>query len=963
MRCANYPGRALIALVSVAAIACGSPESETTTPGGSTATDSGTQDAGPADSSGGTDDTGTAGGADTGGAQLDSSTAHDTAAAQDTAGPKDTATPKDTAAPKDTAGSPDAGSPIDSGSATDAGVPVEDAGSSTAPDSGVGPSNDAGTTVDSGPAAPTFACIGKPSCSKYGKNAIACKADPGCTQTQFTCTISPKANWPKACKNYKFLTHCNAKKKYGCVFVKGSNKCVFDANFCTKHKTSTGCAATIGQCAWTSWSCAGTATKLGKCGDHAHSDGCKKVPGCLWSDCKQTNGGKEICDGLDNDCDGVTDTGPGAPGLCSDGDVCNGAEVCKAGKCGAGKKLTCPAKACRAASCDKTKGCMYAVVKTGACDDGSKCTTGDHCVNGVCAASKAVKCDDSNKCTTDTCIAATGCKHVAAPAFTCDDGDKCTGNGKCSKGKCANAKPITCPPKPCNTAKCDKVKGCMYAPASGGACTDGNVCTDKDVCKTGKCTGQPRNCDDGNSCTTNTCVSAGNKGCHKVHKSGACDDGSKCTTGDACVVMVCKGKASACSDGKPCTADSCDPKTGKCTFVPMKGCGWKGALWFLKHTKLGQRTVVDIDLGKDGSVFVAGGDMVSSSKVFGRLLKAKVDGSGWQFSHAHYLQKSNLPRSMRVFDGHVHMGAQSRPNYYKGNSASYMHKFDEKGAVKFKSLIWIWGHQGTNWMAPFGVAKAPGGSFEAGYAQAHTKNYVGYVIRRDDKGAKKWVKTFTVTASWKFNVTGLTADAKGNNYVVGTAPHDVDGGGTGKYLGGTDAFMQRRDVNGTLAWSRQFGTSTTDHGRKVELAPDGTLWVVGATHATLPGQKTAGARDIFVMHFDANGKQLPQTRQFGTKWNDFGYNLDVDSAGSVYVVGNYATAGVQLAKVDKTGKLAWHKQWVAVGGAAAGIAVKVAGNGDVVFAGHASKAFGGLKHPGGFQLYIARTDKDGNLFK
>ena len=588
----------------------------------------------------------------------------------------------------------------------------------------------------------------------------------------------------------------------------------------------------------------------------------------------------------------------------------------------------------------------------------------DHCVNGICAAAQALTCDDGNKCTTDSCDKLTGCKHAPAPAYSCEDGDACTGAGKCEGGTCTSGAPITCPPKPCQAAKCDKVAGCTYTAASGGVCSDGDVCTTDDICTAGKCAGKAKSCDDGNSCTTNTCVSAGSKGCVSEHKDGLCDDSDACTTGDACSVLACKGKDVKCDDGKPCTADSCDPKTGQCVFALTAGCGWKGPLWFLGHGKLGQRTVVDIDLAKDGTIYVAGWDNMKTSQNFARLLRVKADGSGFVFSHAHYLQTSNIPRAMRLIDDHAHMTAQSRPFPSKGNSASYMHKFDADGVAKWKSLIWLWGHQGTLFTAPYGVAPAPqGGTFEAGYAQAHTKNYVGYVMRRDAAGVKSWQQTFGVTASWTFSVTGLTADAKGDNIVVGTAPHDIDAAGPGKALGGTDAFMQRRDGTGKVLWSRQFGTAKTDYGRKVELAPDGTIWVVGATDGVLAGQTSAGMRDIFVMHFDSDGNQLPQVCQFGTQWADFGFNLDVDSAGSVYVVGNYATAGAQLAKIDKAGKLAWHKQWTAIGGEAAGIAVKVAANGDVVFAGHASKSFGGAVHPGGYQLFVARTDKDGVLFK
>ncbi|MCC7501443.1 MAG: hypothetical protein IT229_02870 [Flavobacteriales bacterium] len=101
----------------------------------------------------------------------------------------------------------------------------------------------------------------------------------------------------------------------------------------------------------------------------------------------------EVCNGVDDDCDGQVDEG----GVC---------------------------------------GCAPAGTP---CNDGNACTVNDiedgacNCISGPPAV-----CDDGNPCTIDTCNPLTGCVFVPAPAGTaCDDGnpntinDACTGTGNC----------------------------------------------------------------------------------------------------------------------------------------------------------------------------------------------------------------------------------------------------------------------------------------------------------------------------------------------------------------------------------------------------------------------------------------------------------------------------------------------------------------------------------------------------
>jgi hypothetical protein len=115
----------------------------------------------------------------------------------------------------------------------------------------------------------------------------------------------------------------------------------------------------------------------------------------------------------------------------------------------------------------------------------------------------------------------------------------------------------------CTTDSCDPAIGCVNDPI---VCDDGDACT-TDSCdpETG-CATTPVNCDDGDACTIDSCDPETGCGTTPV----VCDDANACTTDSCDPETGCVfGTPTDCDDDDVCTEDSCNPETGACVNTPI----------------------------------------------------------------------------------------------------------------------------------------------------------------------------------------------------------------------------------------------------------------------------------------------------------------------------------------------------------------------------------------------------------
>jgi hypothetical protein len=216
----------------------------------------------------------------------------------------------------------------------------------------------------------------------------------------------------------------------------------------------------------------------------------------------------ELCNGLDDDCDGETDEGlcddrnPCTRDFCNseaacqnvvddtltcdDGNVCTQRDLCRSGQCQGFNPLACgDGNPCFEWVCDPAAGCLSSYANAAACEDGNPCTVNDSCRQGVCVAGGPNPCDDGNPCTLDSCAPGGGCTHRNA-----DNGTACGGASSdgCTTGTCSNGRCLGTPIReglPCTYGSA--VPACKEAKCQAGACAlrnlaAGTVCGNTEVC-------------------------------------------------------------------------------------------------------------------------------------------------------------------------------------------------------------------------------------------------------------------------------------------------------------------------------------------------------------------------------------------------------------------------------------------------------------------------------------------------
>ena len=246
-----------------------------------------------------------------------------------------------------------------------------------------------------------------------------------------------------------------------------------------------------------------------------------------------------------------------------------------------------------------------------------------------------------------------------------------------------------------------------------------------------------------------------------------------------------------------------------------------------------------------------------------------------------------------------------------GNMDPFVSKYDAAGALQWTRILEIGnldaGYDRSNGIATDGAD----GIYIAGeFGQENFSGNTDVFLRKyDTDGNLQWTR-YQATSEFDSS-RGIAADGLGNVFISGKTSGSI--GGVNQ--GGRDAFLSKYGSDGALQWSRQFGSTMGDAASSVAVDGIGSVYISGFTNGSLDGANM-GQADAFLRKYESDGT-LAWSRQFGSAERDWALFASADDAGVVvsgFTAGdldgtNAGRNDVFLPRFDTSGNRLWTRQF------------------------------------------------------
>ena len=163
-----------------------------------------------------------------------------------------------------------------------------------------------------------------------------------------------------------------------------------------------------------------------------------------------------------------------------------------------------------------------------------------------------------------------------------------------------------------------------------------------------------------------------------------------------------------------------------------------------------------------------------------------------------------------------------------------------------------------------------------------------------------WAKQIVgPTASADVQAKGIAIDSAGNSIVAGFFADSVDfGAGTVRSRGGYDAFIVKYSASGAYMWARQLGGDDTDYAKGVAVDSAGNIYIHGQYQSSnldlgFGPVATVGASDLYLLKLSPSGTPL-WVKTFSGTGIERAYSVTVDTHDNVLITGGFAMYGTPV---------------------------------------------------------------------
>ncbi|MCH7986809.1 MAG: SBBP repeat-containing protein, partial [Acidobacteria bacterium] len=184
---------------------------------------------------------------------------------------------------------------------------------------------------------------------------------------------------------------------------------------------------------------------------------------------------------------------------------------------------------------------------------------------------------------------------------------------------------------------------------------------------------------------------------------------------------------------------------------------------------------------------------------------------------------------------------------------------------------------------------------------ANRGKFDAFVVKLNPSGSEVIYVTHFGGSKWEAG-NGITVDAAGNAYVVGTTYSPdfptTEGAFQTTFGGQQDVFVTKLDSSGSVVYTTYLGGSGEDLSYGIAIDDLGNVYVAGMTDS--PDFPTAnpfqpalgGGRDAFVAKLNPSGTALVYSTYLGGSGNEgrWGARIAVDASGNAYVAGGTESA-------------------------------------------------------------------------